>query len=101
MYHILIYVWRWRAQIHLQISLIDRRYVVILIKTLQKWRAEHDGKAPTTRDEKDAFKKLVEKQSKSDKEDNFREAVKAALKAWTPTRIPDDVKDIYFNYEYR
>lgn len=28
------------------------------------------------------------------KEENFAEAVKAALKAWTPPRIPDDVQSI-------
>lgn len=69
--------------------------MVILIKALQKWRAEHDGKAPETRADKDAFKKLIGSLSNDiSTEGNFIEANKAALKAWTPPRIPDDVQAI-------
>jgi amyloid beta precursor protein binding protein 1 len=70
-------------------------YVVILIKALNKWRSEHDGKAPETRADKDAFKKLITSMSFDiSKEENFAEAHKAALKAWTPPSIPDDVQTI-------
>lgn len=70
-------------------------YVVVLIKALQKWRSEHDGKAPESRADKDAFKKLIISMSFDIfKEENFNEANKAALKAWTPPRIPEDVQNI-------
>lgn len=70
-------------------------YVVILIKALQKWRSEHDGKAPESRADKDGFKKLIASMSRDiSTQENFGEANKAALKAWTPSRIPDDVQTI-------
>jgi len=69
-------------------------YVVILVKILQKWRSEHGGKAPETRADKDAFKKEVARQALKAEEENFAEAGKAALKAWTPPRIPDEVQAI-------
>jgi len=70
-------------------------YVVILIKALHKWRNEHGGKAPETRPDKDAFKKLIAALSRDiSQEENFMEASKAALKAWTPSRIGDDVQAI-------
>lgn len=68
---------------------------MILIKALNKWRTEHDGKAPETRADKDNFKKLISSMSNDiSKEENFIEAHKAALKAWTAPRIPDDVQTI-------
>jgi hypothetical protein len=128
--------------------------VVILIKALNKWRTEHDGKAPESRADKDNFKKLITSMSTDiSKEENFQvtfflggitfslhflelclhshlrpisalsltssfpypvlcifflwghnagalfntylqEAHKAALKAWTAPRLPDDVQAI-------
>lgn len=70
-------------------------YAVVLIQLLNQWRKEHDGKAPETRADKDAFKKKIETTTYSwDKEENFREAHKAALKAIAPPRIPDEVQQI-------
>jgi amyloid beta precursor protein binding protein 1 len=69
-------------------------YVVILIKCLQRWRQEHGGKAPETRADKDAFKKMIQAMARNDRGENFLEAMKAALKAWTPPKIPDDVQEI-------
>jgi len=70
-------------------------YVVVLIKALQKWRSEHDGKAPETRADKDNFKKLIMAMSTDiTKEENFIEAHKAAVKAWVPPSIPSDVQAI-------
>lgn len=34
-------------------------FAVILIRLLDQWRKEHDGKAPETRADKDAFKKKI------------------------------------------
>ena len=68
---------------------------MILIKALNKWRSEHDGKAPESRPDKDNFKKLISSMSTDiSKEENFSEAHKAALKAWTPPKVPDDVSTI-------
>lgn len=70
-------------------------YVVLLIKALDKWRAEHGGKAPESRADKDEFKKNIQAMAYDfSKDENFMEAHKAALKAWTPPRIPDDVQTI-------
>jgi len=69
-------------------------FVVILVKTLQKWRNEHGGAVPSTRAEKDAFKQLINPNPRTPEEENFIEAHKAAMKAWTPPTIPEDVQTI-------
>ncbi|KAL6045048.1 NEDD8-activating enzyme E1 regulatory subunit [Balamuthia mandrillaris] len=71
-------------------------YVILLLQELRKWKAEHDGKVPTSRDEKQAFKVQLRNLQQDDKEQNFNEAVEFAWKAFMPasTFVPYEVKEI-------
>jgi len=51
-------------------------------------------KNPSTRQEKDEFKKFTLKHIKSPTETNFDEAYKQAFKAYMPTEIPSELKQI-------
>ncbi|XP_078361000.1 NEDD8-activating enzyme E1 regulatory subunit-like [Oculina patagonica] len=76
-------------------------YVVLLLKYLNKWKAEHDGRPPQNYKEKDLFKKmlrggiLVNKDGVPEEEENFDEAIKAVNTALVPTRIPSEVSKIF------
>ncbi|XP_074637424.1 NEDD8-activating enzyme E1 regulatory subunit-like [Acropora palmata] len=76
-------------------------YVVLLLKYLNRWKAEHDGKPPLNYKEKDAFKKmlregiLVNEHGVPEEEENFDEAIKAVNTALVPTRIPSEVSKIF------
>mmetsp|Transcript_4260 Transcript_4260/g.13347 ORF Transcript_4260/g.13347 Transcript_4260/m.13347 type:complete len:538 (-) Transcript_4260:244-1857(-) len=68
-------------------------FVVILARLAARWKAEHNGTMPKTRDEKDAFKSWVPAgarmlQSKVP-EMNFEEAEAHAYRAWSdPRELP-------------
>lgn len=68
-------------------------FIVLLVKQLQKWRAEHGGKAPETRDEKALFKEQL-REGQHENETNFEEAIAAAFKAWTPFAVPYEVQSV-------
>jgi len=69
--------------------------VVILIKALDAFRKGSGGKQlPSTREEKDQFKKIVLDMQRSDKEVNFAEAMDNAYKAWVPYSIPEAVQKV-------
>ncbi|CAH3176008.1 unnamed protein product, partial [Porites evermanni] len=76
-------------------------YVVLLLKYLNLWKAEHDGKPPQNYKEKDSFKQmlrggiLVNKDGIPEEEENFDEAIRAVNMALVPTRIPSDVSKIF------
>ncbi|CAH3109156.1 unnamed protein product [Pocillopora meandrina] len=76
-------------------------YVVLLLKYLNKWKAEHEGRAPQNYKEKDMFKQtirggiLVNKDGIPEEEENFDEAIKAVNTALVPTRIPSEVSQIF------
>eukprot|EP00741_Cyanophora_paradoxa_P004415 tig00000802_g4285.t1 len=69
-------------------------YIVILMKLLDKWKAEHEGKLPSNRKEKDAFKAAVQAAARSSHEENFHEAAKAANKHLNPYSIPSEVRKV-------
>jgi amyloid beta precursor protein binding protein 1 len=68
-------------------------FIILLVKQLQKWRAEHGGKAPETRDEKALFKEQL-RDGQVENEVNFEEAIAAAFKAWSPFSIPSEVQSV-------
>ncbi|XP_058942089.2 NEDD8-activating enzyme E1 regulatory subunit-like [Pocillopora verrucosa] len=76
-------------------------YVVLLLKYLNKWKAEHEGRVPQNYKEKDMFKQtirggiLVNKDGIPEEEENFDEAIKAVNTALVPTRIPSEVSQIF------
>lgn len=70
-------------------------YVVILIQAIDRFRKENGGKQlPTTREEKDAFKKLIVSMQRNNQEANFSEALESAYKAWIPYSIPEPVQKV-------
>jgi NEDD8-activating enzyme E1 regulatory subunit len=72
-------------------------YVVILIKAVEKWRAAHDGKLPSVDAEKDAFKASIKEMGDIYEEQNFEEALKAAVRAYMPYEIKDELKEVFQN----
>jgi len=66
----------------------------LLLKYFKQWKAQHDGKLPSTYAEKNEFKNLVIRGSRKAEEENFNEAYKNALKACAPYSIPSNVRDI-------
>jgi len=69
-------------------------YVVLLIQELLKWRAQHGGASPTSREEKNEFKNQVRHGQRDVKEVNFAEALSLTYKVSLPTTIPSGVKEI-------
>lgn len=68
-------------------------YVVILIQALDVFRQENAGKSlPSTREEKDQFKKVISRMQQNSQEANFEEALQNAYKAWLPYSIPEGVQ---------
>jgi amyloid beta precursor protein binding protein 1 len=69
-------------------------FIVLLVKQMQKWRAEHGGKAPETKEDKALFKEQLRDGQVESVETNYDEAIGAAYKAWTPFSIPYDVQAV-------
>lgn len=70
-------------------------FVVILLKYLKKWKAEHDGKLPSTYAEKNEFKAAIRTGMRSSDEENFEEAIAATWRACTETKVPSSVQQIF------
>jgi amyloid beta precursor protein binding protein 1 len=69
-------------------------WICILIQFAAKWRAEHGGALPTSSADRKLFKQAVRNLAKSPQEENFPEAFKHAHTAFTPYRMPSDVRAI-------
>jgi len=59
-----------------------------------KWRAQHGGSSPTSREEKNEFKTQVRSGQRDSKEQNYSEALSLAYKVSSPTTVPSGVKEI-------
>lgn len=77
-------------------------FIVILLHFLERWRATHEGKNPSSYAEKVAFRKLVAENARSNNpeggEENFDEATAAVLRALVPPSLPSSLKQV-FNYK--
>ncbi|XP_026284162.1 NEDD8-activating enzyme E1 regulatory subunit [Frankliniella occidentalis] len=75
-------------------------YVVILLKVLDKWKAEKGLSLPKNRMEKEEFKDiirqnlLVDEHGNVEAEENFEEAIKAVNSCIQPTTIPSSIREI-------
>ncbi|THV05133.1 hypothetical protein K435DRAFT_745970 [Dendrothele bispora CBS 962.96] len=70
-------------------------YVVILVRALEDWKKQHDGKSPQTYDQKKEFKaKILDMKLKID-EENFDEAEAQAYRCWTETNVPSDIAPLF------
>ncbi|RIB14402.1 hypothetical protein C2G38_2195249 [Gigaspora rosea] len=70
-------------------------YVVILLKYLDQWKKDHDGKLPCTSAEKKQFKQIIESGRRNVDEENFAEALANAWRAFTATKVPHQVQEIF------
>ena len=67
-------------------------YVVLLTQALRHWRAQHQGALPASSAERAAFKEQLRAMARSHDQENVREALAAAHKAWAPVGVPADVR---------
>jgi amyloid beta precursor protein binding protein 1 len=74
-------------------------YVVILLHYLERWKANHGGKPPSTYKEKSEFRKLVQAAARTDNpeggEENFDEAAAAVLKTLATPSLPSGLKEVF------
>ncbi|KAM1666445.1 hypothetical protein ACFX1X_046086 [Malus domestica] len=69
-------------------------YVLILVKMAEEWEKNHDGKLPSTREEKKEFKELIKARMTALDEDNYKEAIEASFKVFTPRGISSDLQQV-------
>jgi len=62
-------------------------WLLILLHFLRQWRAEHGGRAPETRTEKDEFKQRMRAFKYNVGQKNFDEAVANAHRVWIPSSV--------------
>lgn len=73
-------------------------YVIILIKALNKWKEEHEGKLPKSFKEKDEFKAGIKAMARDySMEANYGEAVENAYKAFNYEPVPYEIQEILDN----
>ena len=73
-------------------------YLLLLLFYLERWKEEHDGKAPENYKEKVAFREMVRAAARTDNpeggEENFDEAVAAVVKSLNPPATPSGFAEI-------
>ena len=70
-------------------------YVIILIKALHKWKEVHEGKLPSSFEEKDEFKAIIRGMARNfSKELNYEEAIQNAFKAFSYEAVPFEIQEI-------
>ncbi|CAI9301795.1 unnamed protein product [Lactuca saligna] len=62
-------------------------YILILVKMANDWAKTHNGKLPSTREEKREFKELIKAKTIAPDEDNYKEAIEASFKVFAPQGI--------------
>ncbi|KAF2708757.1 hypothetical protein K504DRAFT_381144 [Pleomassaria siparia CBS 279.74] len=74
-------------------------YIAILLHHLEEWKKGHDGKVPQTYQEKTEFKTTISKAARTNNpeggEENYDEAVAAALKSLKEPEPSSSVKEIF------
>lgn len=68
-------------------------FVVLLLQAISRWKDGHGGKAPTTFEEKETFKSMLQGMAWGPigHEMNFLEAIENAYKVYTRPEVPDEV----------
>ncbi|KAM3320815.1 NEDD8-activating enzyme E1 regulatory subunit AXR1 isoform X1 [Capsicum chacoense] len=69
-------------------------YIIILVKVAEEWANTHDGKLPSTREEKKHFKDLIKSKMIMRDEENYREAMEASYKVFSPQGIGPNLQKI-------
>lgn len=70
-------------------------YVLLLLHYLNRWKDDHEGKTPSTFDEKVQFKLLIKSGMRSPDQENFDEAIANVWRACGKTSIPADVLNVF------
>lgn len=74
-------------------------YVVLLLHYLEEWKKAHDGKAPTSYQDKKAFRSLVSGAARTNNpeggEENYEEATAAVLKTISVPELSSSVKEVF------
>ncbi|KAL5209815.1 hypothetical protein ABZP36_005438 [Zizania latifolia] len=69
-------------------------YIVILVRLAEKWADEHDGRLPSTRQEKNKFKDLIRNHMLNLDEENYKEAVESSYKVSVTPGISNEIRQI-------
>ncbi|KAF3678333.1 NEDD8-activating enzyme E1 regulatory subunit [Capsicum annuum] len=69
-------------------------YIIILVKVAEEWANTHDGKLPSTREEKKHFKDLIKSKMIMRDEENYSEAMEASYKVFSPQGIGPNLQKI-------
>ncbi|XP_051125849.1 NEDD8-activating enzyme E1 regulatory subunit AXR1-like [Andrographis paniculata] len=69
-------------------------YVIILIKMAEEWAKTHEGNLPSTREDKKTFKDLIKGKMIASDEDNYKEAIEASFKVFSPRGISPSLQQI-------
>ncbi|KAL6529646.1 NEDD8-activating enzyme E1 regulatory subunit axr1 [Orobanche gracilis] len=91
-------LWRFAETIDLHTSdpVVHKHtpYIIILIKMADEWAKTHDGNLPSTREEKKVFKDLIKSKMIASDEDNYKEAIEASFKLFSPQGISPALQKI-------
>ncbi|BEJ17648.1 hypothetical protein CspHIS471_0610490 [Cutaneotrichosporon sp. HIS471] len=69
-------------------------WVVLLVRATSQWKESHNGNLPTSKEDKEEFKKLLNSWRMKYDEENFDEAVGQAYRASVPSELPYDVAEL-------
>ncbi|RSH77611.1 uncharacterized protein EHS24_003171 [Apiotrichum porosum] len=69
-------------------------WVVLLVRAACLWKDSHDGKLPSSSEDKADFKKLLTSWRRKGDEENFDEALAQAYRVWTSSALPYDIADL-------
>lgn len=67
-------------------------FAVLLVQAMQEYKASNNGELPKTSKEKAAVKDALRQLGRRIDQENVREAVASAYKAWTVVSIPSDLR---------
>ncbi|CAN4096222.1 unnamed protein product [Withania somnifera] len=69
-------------------------YIIILVKMADEWANTYGGKLPSTREEKKQFKDLIKSKMITMDEENYKEAMEASYKVFSPQGIGSNLQKI-------
>ncbi|WMV56329.1 hypothetical protein MTR67_049714 [Solanum verrucosum] len=69
-------------------------YIVILVKIAEEWGNTHGGNLPSTKEEKRQFKDLIKSKMITADEENYKEAMEASYKVFSPRGIGANLQKI-------
>ncbi|KAI9317551.1 ThiF family protein [Dichotomocladium elegans] len=74
-------------------------FVVIILKYLSLWKAQHDGQSPTSYSERNRFKELIRAGMRTVDEENFEEALSNVWRLSSTETVSSAIRTIFNDYE--